>query len=175
MNGNNLNTPCLINTKTKVCLGLQSQSLLQPPSSTLCVKELYKCKKACCMAAKSVVLTTSTPTVWTRQVLGYSMLRLPSRMSLSLVPTSPMLLRKLLHQSKVFYIHPDKAFLDWGTQHKRRPPIPPGFVIPILLAMQGHPELPRLWGKHEDMILCNIDLRPIIHEPCLYSGLINDQ
>ena len=46
-----------------------------------------------------------------------------------------------------FYIHPDKAFNDWWTKHKKRPPIPPGDVIPVLKAMQGHPESPRRWEK----------------------------
>jgi hypothetical protein len=55
------------------------------------------------------------------------------------------------------------------------PPIPPGHVVPILSAMQGHPESPRLWEKHADEILRNIGLTPTIHEPCLYSGNINGQ
>jgi hypothetical protein len=41
--------------------------------------------------------------------------------------------------------------------------------------MQGHPESPRLWEKHADRILCDIGLKPTIHEPCLYSGLIDGQ
>jgi hypothetical protein len=49
-----------------------------------------------------------------------------------------------------FYIRPDKAFHDWWVNHKKCPPIPPGAVIPILLAMQGHPESPWLWEKHAD-------------------------
>jgi hypothetical protein len=52
-----------------------------------------------------------------------------------------------------FYIIPDKAFLDWWVNHKKRPPIPNGHVIPILSAMQGHPESPCLWKKHADAIL----------------------
>jgi hypothetical protein len=52
-----------------------------------------------------------------------------------------------------FYIHPDRAFHKWWTQHKTRPPIPDNTVIPVLLAMQGHPESPRLWEKHADAIL----------------------
>jgi hypothetical protein len=52
-----------------------------------------------------------------------------------------------------FYIHPDCAFHDWWTNHKKRSPIKPGEVIPILSAMQGHPESPRLWEKHADDIL----------------------
>ncbi|KAL9178443.1 hypothetical protein ACHAXT_003773 [Thalassiosira profunda] len=66
-----------------------------------------------------------------------------------------------------FYIRPDKAFLDWWVNHKGRDPIPPGFVIPVIRAMQGHPEAPRLWEKHADGILRKLDLRPTTHEPCL--------
>ncbi len=72
-----------------------------------------------------------------------------------------------------FFIHPDHAFNEWWTQHKNRPPIPPGHIIPILSAMQGHPESPRLWEKHTDEILHKIGLIPTVHEPCLYSGIIN--
>ena len=72
-----------------------------------------------------------------------------------------------------FYIRPDKAFHEWWTLHKKRPPIPHGHMIPILSAMQGHPESPRLWEKHADAILRELGLTPTIHEPCLYSGIIN--
>jgi hypothetical protein len=41
-----------------------------------------------------------------------------------------------------FFIRPDKAFHDWWVLHKHRPPIPEGYVIPILLAMQGLPKSP---------------------------------
>jgi hypothetical protein len=73
-----------------------------------------------------------------------------------------------------FYIRPDAAFHAWWTLHKCRPPIPHGHVIPILSAMQGHPEAPRLWEKHADKILRTIGLTPTTHEPCLYSGIINN-
>jgi hypothetical protein len=69
-----------------------------------------------------------------------------------------------------FYVRPDKAFHEWWVQHKCRPPIPPGYVIPALLAMQGHPESPRLWEKRADAILRKLGLTPTTHEPCLYSG-----
>jgi hypothetical protein len=71
-----------------------------------------------------------------------------------------------------FYIYPDRAFQEWWVQHKKRPPIQPREVIPILSAMQGHPESPRLWEKHADAILKECGLTPTIHEPCLYSGLV---
>ena len=41
-----------------------------------------------------------------------------------------------------FYIIPDRAFFNWWINRKKRPPIPHGHVIPILSAMQRHPELP---------------------------------
>jgi len=72
-----------------------------------------------------------------------------------------------------FYIYPDKAFHDWWVHHKKQPPLKPGEVIPILSAMQGHPESPRLWEKHADSILQDLGLKPTVHEPCLYSGVID--
>ena len=39
--------------------------------------------------------------------------------------------------------------------------------------MQGHPESPRLWEKHADAILRDCGLTSTVHEPCLYSGMIN--
>lgn len=71
-----------------------------------------------------------------------------------------------------FYIRPDVAFRAWWTEHKQRPLIPPNAIIPVLSAMQGHPEAPRLWEKHADKILRSIGLHPTTHEPCLYSGHI---
>ena len=72
-----------------------------------------------------------------------------------------------------FFIYPDQAFREWWTEHLGNPPIPDGHVIPVLRAMQGHPESPRLWEKHIDKILRDIGLTPTVHEPCLYSGVIN--
>jgi hypothetical protein len=70
-----------------------------------------------------------------------------------------------------FYIRPDTAFRAW---YKARYgiDIPQGYVIPVLAAMQGHPESPRLWEKHCDRILQKIGLTPTTHAPCLYSGTI---
>ena len=72
-----------------------------------------------------------------------------------------------------FYIYPDRAFNEWWVRHLHRPPLDPGQVIPILSAKQGHPESPRLWEKHADSILQDIGMTPTVHEPCLYSGIIN--
>jgi hypothetical protein len=48
-----------------------------------------------------------------------------------------------------FYIQPDRAFREWWV-HCGNEPIPEGWVLSVLKAMQGHPESPRLWEKHCD-------------------------
>jgi len=71
------------------------------------------------------------------------------------------------------YIQPDDIFRDWWVNHKKREPIPAGWVIRIQYAFQGHPEAPRLWERHIDSILQDhINLKPTHHEPCLYSGTV---
>jgi hypothetical protein len=72
-----------------------------------------------------------------------------------------------------FFIRLDRAFNEWWTNHLKRPAIPPGHIIPVLKAMQGHPESPRLWEKHADKILRELGLVPTVHEPCLYSGVFH--
>jgi hypothetical protein len=39
--------------------------------------------------------------------------------------------------------------------------------------MQGHPKSPQLWEKYADQILREIGLKPMVHEPCLYSRIFN--
>jgi hypothetical protein len=70
-----------------------------------------------------------------------------------------------------FYIRPDKPFCDWYYARFGKT-IPTGWVVPVLAAMQGHPESPRLWEKHCDKILRSLQFTPTTHEPCLYSGFI---
>jgi hypothetical protein len=72
-----------------------------------------------------------------------------------------------------FYISPDCAFHEWWTKHLNQPPLDPGHIIPVLSAMQGHPESPCLWEKHADSILRDVGLTPPLHKPCLYSGTVD--
>merc|ERR1712086_175891 len=72
-------------------------------------------------------------------------------------------------------IMPDKAFRDWWTIHIGRPPLPAGYVIPVLAAMQGHPEAPRIWTRYADKIIRKLGLLPTVHEPCLYSGRFRNE
>lgn len=72
-----------------------------------------------------------------------------------------------------FYVYPDWAFHNWWTLHLNCPPIPPDHVVPVLKAVQGHPESPRLWERHIDVILSAFGFIPMVHKPCLYSGKVN--
>ena len=69
------------------------------------------------------------------------------------------------------HILPVRAFREWWTWHKGREPIPEGHVIPVLTAMQGHPEALRLWAKHAYKIIKKLDLKHTGHKPCLYLGI----
>jgi len=77
--------------------------------------------------------------------------------------------------SQTFYMRVDKVFQNWWTNHLGRPPIPPGYVLPVRRALQGHPESPRLWSIHIDQILTELGFVSTTHEPCVYRGKINGQ
>jgi hypothetical protein len=68
-----------------------------------------------------------------------------------------------------FYMQVDAQFHDWWTQCLGKPPIPEGYVIPILKNLQGHPEGPRLWDTHIRGIICNsLGFATTTHEQCVY-------
>lgn len=73
-----------------------------------------------------------------------------------------------------FYILPDKAFKEWW-EAKGFPPLKEGQVIPVMRAMQGHPESSRLWEKHIDRIIRKYGFKPTVHEPCLYLGFVRGE
>jgi hypothetical protein len=68
----------------------------------------------------------------------------------------------------------DNQFREWWA-NKGHPPIPPGFVIPILKNLQGHPEAPRQWSKHIDTILHEFSFVATVHAPCIYQATIEDE
>ena len=41
-----------------------------------------------------------------------------------------------------FYVKVDQVFNNWWVNVKQRPPLPPGTVLPVCHALQGHPESP---------------------------------
>lgn len=73
------------------------------------------------------------------------------------------------------YVTIDEAYKEWWRA-KGRGEIPPGSVMQVLHALQGHPESPRLWATMIDGILRkHVGLQPCRHEPCLYAGLFEGQ
>ena len=70
-----------------------------------------------------------------------------------------------------FYMRIDDQFREWcWTECKGCPPIPPGYVLPVNHALQGHPEAPRLWERHiHDILVKQLHFVPTTHEKCLYS------
>ena len=49
---------------------------------------------------------------------------------------------------QIFYCQVDNQFRDWWTNYLGNPPIPPNPVLCVLRALQGHPELSRMWSRH---------------------------
>ena len=69
-----------------------------------------------------------------------------------------------------FYMMVDAQFQEWWVECLGNPPIPPGYVLPVQDALQGHPESPRLWEVHTHNIMVNhLKFVPTTHEKCLYS------
>jgi hypothetical protein len=54
-----------------------------------------------------------------------------------------------------FYMQVDAQFCKWWTQCLGNPPIPKGYVIPILKNLQRHLEGPWLWDNHIRGIICS--------------------
>jgi deoxyuridine 5'-triphosphate nucleotidohydrolase len=70
------------------------------------------------------------------------------------------------------YVRVNDQYREWWTEKMKRPPIPPGYVLPVHKALQGHPEAPRAWATLIDMILkTKLNFKPTTHEPCLYHGI----
>lgn len=74
-----------------------------------------------------------------------------------------------------FYMRPDTQFNNWWTKCLGRNPIPPGYVLLVLHALQGHPEAPQLWERHVTKILQGMGLTATTHKPCIYLGTIRGQ
>jgi Reverse transcriptase (RNA-dependent DNA polymerase) len=73
------------------------------------------------------------------------------------------------------YIYVDAAYAEWYyTKFGKR--IERGKVLPVLHALQGHPESGRLWEIFINKILLNkFNLRNTTHERNLYSGTFNEK
>jgi hypothetical protein len=67
-----------------------------------------------------------------------------------------------------FYMLIDEQFNEWWTEHLGREPLPVGHVLPVNHAFQGHPQSPRLWQKHINQILKDLEFVPTTRERSLY-------
>ena len=66
------------------------------------------------------------------------------------------------------YVYVDKQFRQWyKSRYPNRKPIPPGYVLRVKKALQGHPESPRLWAQLIDKIIKELNLQACTHEPNL--------
>ena len=67
------------------------------------------------------------------------------------------------------YVYVDEQFRQW-YQHRfpDRPKTPPGYVLRVKKALQGHPESPRLWAQLIDGIIKKLNLKACTHEPNLF-------
>ena len=64
---------------------------------------------------------------------------------------------------------PDAQFRKWWSECLKKPKLDEDDVIPVLHALQGHPESPRLWDKYiTNMLVDEFDFQTCTHEPCLY-------
>ena len=67
------------------------------------------------------------------------------------------------------YVYVDEQFRTWyAHRYPNRRPVPPGYVLQVKKALQGHPESPRLWAMLIDRIIKNLNLKPCAHKPNLY-------
>ena len=67
------------------------------------------------------------------------------------------------------YVYVDEQFCQWyKTRYPNQKPIPPGYVLRVKKALQGHPESPRLWAQLIDKIIKQLNLNACTHEPNLY-------
>ena len=73
------------------------------------------------------------------------------------------------------YMKIDAQFRQWWSKHKRTEPIPADKeFVKVQHAIQGHPEVPRLWQLFIDDILLNkMGFRQTVHEKCLYVKTMN--
>jgi hypothetical protein len=70
------------------------------------------------------------------------------------------------------YVRIDDAYADWYRScHGKE--VDRSFVLPVLKALQGHPEAGALWEKHINKILDDLDIVYTTHERSIYRGTID--
>jgi hypothetical protein len=70
------------------------------------------------------------------------------------------------------YVRIDDAYADWYRSHHGKE-ADLSFVLPVLKALQGHPEAGALWEKHINKTLDDLDIVYTTHERSIYRGTID--
>ena len=72
------------------------------------------------------------------------------------------------------YVRIDDQYADWYL-HKYGIHIDRRMVLPVLHALQGHPESGALWAKHIAKHLVELGFKPLKHAPCIWLGSMDNQ
>ena len=73
------------------------------------------------------------------------------------------------------YMRCDEPYVEWWNAQHPNHPITTDHVMRVRHGLQGHPESPRLWEKHINRVLTDVQVVNSPHAPCLYFGKYNDQ
>ena len=119
----------------------------------------------CLVTSKS--LTKHTPTASTKPAPDCFM----PLLQLKTFSSSALMFPTLLPNAEApppkqgFYIHPDKAFINWWTNHKKQPPAshPTWICHPNQLCHARTSRITTTLGKHADAILQDISRTPTVH------------
>ena len=70
------------------------------------------------------------------------------------------------------FVRIDDQYADWYFE-KFGKHVYKRMVLPVLHALQGHPESGVLWAKHITGILSDLGFSAMIYAPCIFKGLID--
>jgi len=104
--------------------------------------------------------------VWNTQHFGCSLLCVQRIILPSMVVTPKM------HSpgpSMPTFMKSDDAFRDWYLE-RTGVLLDKDLVLPVLRALQGHPEAARLWEEHISAILEKVGFKNTTHEKNIYTG-----
>jgi hypothetical protein len=74
----------------------------------------------------------------------------------------------------LFYVHLDAQYVEWYLW-KFGIALDRDLVLPVLHALQVHPDPGSLWAELIVEILESMDFKKTCHEPCLCAGVFKGQ
>ena len=73
------------------------------------------------------------------------------------------------------YLDIDKSYRSWYKHRFGKDVDPKTHVIPLMKALQGHPEAAALWEEKINGVMSTLELKHTTHERSLYSGVFEGQ